>query len=62
MKIVGIIHEIGIGVASSHIDLQPTVYIALIVDICQTAAIPECIVADACHAVPNRNACQTAAI
>ena len=47
MKIVGVIHEIGIGVVSSHIDLQPTVYIALIVDIRQTAASGECTPTDA---------------
>ena len=58
MNIVGIFH--GVGIEFSHIDLQPTVNIALIEDVCQITTTIECLVTDACHAVPNRNACQTA--
>ena len=55
IEIVGIIHRIRIKVAKLY--LQPSRQIALIVDIRQIAAVLECPIADACHAVPNRDAC-----
>ena len=55
IEIIGIKHRIYIIVGKIY--LRPSLQVALIVDVRQAAAAGECPIADACHAVSNRDAC-----